>query len=132
MTDRPLSGGVLLLDDGAKIELRDGVARVPMQKDGAYHVSIAEQGDQVRLSDDYFIEVRKAMPPNVRIVRPGRDAKPNPIEEVTITVQADDDFRAARHGLALFSERRTGEDGRAWRNYREKGGGLHDAVPGRS
>lgn len=99
MTDQPISSGMLLLDDGTKIELRDGVARVPMQKDGAYHVATTEQGDQVRLSDDFFIEVRKAMPPNVRVVRPGRDAKPNPIEEVTITVQADDDF--ALRGMDL-------------------------------
>ena len=99
VTDRPVANGALLLDDGTKIELRDGVARVPMQKDGAYHVATAEAGDMVRLSDDYFIEVQKATPPKVRIVRPGRDAKVNPIEEVTITVQAEDDF--ALRGMDL-------------------------------
>jgi hypothetical protein len=53
----------------------------------------------VRLSNDYFIEVQKAMPPKVRVSRPGRDAKVNPIEEVTITVQAEDDF--ALRGMDL-------------------------------
>lgn len=92
-TDQPLSNGVLLLDDGSKFELRDGVARIPLQKDGVYHVATAvEHGDMVRLSNDYFIEVRTALPPSVRITRPGRDAKVNPIEEVTVTVDAHDDF----------------------------------------
>jgi len=70
-----------------------------MQKDGAYHVATAERGEVVRLSNDYFIEVQKAMPPKVRISRPGRDAKVNPIEEVTIQVQAEDDF--ALRGMDL-------------------------------
>jgi hypothetical protein len=99
ITDRPLSGGSLLLDDGTKIDLHDGIARVPMQKDGAYHVATAERGEAVRLSNDYFIEVQKAMPPKVHISRPGRDAKVNPIEEVTIQVQAEDDF--ALRGMDL-------------------------------
>jgi hypothetical protein len=99
ITDRPLANGSLLLDDGTKIDLHDGVARIPMQEDGAYHVTTAEHGDTVRLSNDYFIEVQKALPPKVRITRPGRDAKVNPIEEVTIQVQAEDDF--ALHGMDL-------------------------------
>ena len=99
-TDLPLSNGALLLDDGSKFELRDGAARVPMQKDGIYHVATAvEHGDMVRLSNDYFIEVQNAQPPDVRITRPGRDAKVNPIEEVTVAVEAHDDF--ALRGLEL-------------------------------
>ncbi len=99
ITDRPLASGSLLLDDGTKIDLQDGVGRVPLQKDGAYHVATAEHGDMVRLSNDYFIEVQKALPPKVRITRPGRDAKVNPIEEVIIQVQAEDDF--ALRGMDL-------------------------------
>ena len=99
ITDRPLANGSVLLDDGTKINLHDSVARVPMQKDGAYHIATAEHGDMVRLSNDYFIEVQKAGAPKVRISRPGRDAKVNPIEEVTIQVQAEDDF--ALRGMDL-------------------------------
>lgn len=98
-TDRPLTAGALLLDDGSRFDLRNGVARVPMQKDGVYHIATPERGDMVRLSNDYFIEVQKATPPSVRIVRPGRDAKVNPIEEVTVTVEAQDDF--ALRGMDL-------------------------------
>lgn len=91
-TDRPLSNGSLLLDNGLKFDVRDGVARVPMQKDGLYHIATNEHGEVVRLSNDYFIEVQKVQPPNIRIVRPGRDARVNPIEEVTIAAEAQDDF----------------------------------------
>jgi len=44
------------------------------------------------MSEDFFIEARKDNPPTVKIVRPGRDAKANPIEEVSIGVTAEDDF----------------------------------------
>jgi hypothetical protein len=108
ITDRPLATGSLLLDDGSKIDLRDGIARVPMQKDGVYHIATSEHDDMVRLSNDYFVEVQKAMPPKVRVSRPGRDAKVNPIEEVTITVQAEDDF--ALRGMDLHYSVNGGPD----------------------
>src|SRR5581483_6495247 len=96
-TDKPLTTGALLLDDGSKIELRAGeggwrIASVPIQKDGMYHIASVEQGEAVRMSEDYFIEAQKDQPPTVKIKRPGRDAKVNPIEEVTVAVEANDDF----------------------------------------
>ena len=99
-TDRPLPNGVILLDDDTRIPLKNGVARVPIQKDGLYHIASVEKGvehgigqdEDVRLSDDYFIEARKDTPPNVRISKPGRDAKANPVEEVPVQIEADDDF----------------------------------------
>ena len=95
-TDRPLANGALLLDDGTKLPLRSGadgmVASVPIQKDGMYHVAAVESGEDVRLSEDYFIEAQKDEPPEVKITRPGRDFKATPIEEVTVAVDAKDDF----------------------------------------
>src|SRR5713226_6826513 len=99
-TDRPLPNGVILLDDDTRIPLKNGVARVPIQKDGMYHIASVEKGvehgigqdEDVRLSNDYFIEARKDAPPTVRIRKPGRDAKVNPIEEVSVQVEAEDDF----------------------------------------
>ena len=44
----------------------------------------------VRLSNDFFIEARKAEPPNVIIARPTHDYRANPIEEVTVAVKADE------------------------------------------
>jgi hypothetical protein len=95
--DRPLLNGALLLDDGEKVMLRDGgantlIASVPIQKDGMYHIAAIESGEDVRLSEDYFIEAQKDNPPQITITRPGRDFKASPIEEVTVAVSASDDF----------------------------------------
>ena len=95
-TDRPLTTGAILLDDGTKLPLRQGagglVAMVPITKEGMYHVAAVEGGDDVRLSEDYFIEAQKYEPPEVKITRPGRDFKATPIEEVAVAVEAKDDF----------------------------------------
>ncbi len=96
-TDRPLANGQLVMDDGSQVTLGRGqgnwvTAQVKIEKDGAYHIAAVEQGDLVRLTDDYFIEARKDQAPLVRIARPGRDARVSPIEEVTVAVEGSDDF----------------------------------------
>jgi hypothetical protein len=96
-TDKPLANGALLLDDGSKIPLRAGasgslLAKVPIQKDGQYHVAALENGEDVRLTEDYFIEAQKDHPPEIKVTRPGHDFRASPIEEVTITTEAKDDF----------------------------------------
>ena len=96
-TDRPLKNGEILMDDGSKIALQSNTgnflsAKVPVEKDGMYHFAATERGESVRLSEDYFIEARQDQPPTVKIVTPRGDAKVSPIEEVTVTVEAADDF----------------------------------------
>ena len=59
-----------------------------MEKDGAYHVAAMDEGQQVRLSEDYFISTNKANPPEIAIDRPGGDYRASPIEEVTVGVKA--------------------------------------------
>ena len=63
-----------------------------MQKDGAYHVAAIDQGQPVRLSEDYFIATDKANPPEIAIDRPAGDYRASPIEEVTVGVKATDEF----------------------------------------
>jgi hypothetical protein len=75
------------------------MAKVPVQKNGVYHFAANEQGDSVRLSEDYFIEARNDDAPTVRITHPGSDAKVSPIQEVTVAVDAADDF--ALQGVEL-------------------------------
>jgi hypothetical protein len=96
-TDRPMRDGVLVLDDEKQIRLSGSEGNVykgtiRMEKDGVYHVAALDQGQPVRLSNDFFIEARKADPPNVIIARPGHDYRSSPIEEVTVAVKADDEF----------------------------------------
>src|ERR1700731_2119986 len=96
-TDRPMRDGVLVVNDEQQIRLTPGQGNVykgtvRMEKDGVYHVAALDQGQPVRLSNDFFIEARKADPPNVIIARPGHDYRSSPIEEVTVAVKADDEF----------------------------------------
>ena len=100
-TDRPLQGGQLQLDNAQnqpEIQLTGGTnnvyrGTVKMDKDGVYHVAGVEQGQPVRVSEDFFIEARKANPPQISLVRPGRgDYHANPIEEVTVAAKATDEY----------------------------------------
>ncbi|HMC59285.1 MAG TPA: hypothetical protein VKJ01_08850, partial [Candidatus Solibacter sp.] len=97
-TDRPLQDGQIQLDNGQQIRLAGGRnnvyrAAVKMDKDGVYHVSGVEAGQPVRVSEDFFIEARKANPPQIALVRPGRgDYHASPIEEVTVAAKATDEY----------------------------------------
>ena len=96
-TDRPLEGGQIQLDNGQRIQLTGGQnnlyhGTVKMDRDGVYHVAGVEQGQTVRVSEDFFIEARKANPPQISLVRPRGDFHVNPIEEVTIAAKATDDY----------------------------------------
>ena len=87
--DRPLKDGQIALDGGQTIHLTGGEGNkyqgtIHMEKDGAYHVAATDEGQPVRLSEDYFIATDKAKPPQVAIDRPGGDYRASPIEEVTV------------------------------------------------
>jgi hypothetical protein len=95
--DSPLKDGVLVGDDGQPLKLiplegNKYRGTIHMAKDGAYHVAAIDSGQQVRLSEDYFISTEKANPPSIAIARPGADYRASPIEEVTIGVKAGADF----------------------------------------
>ncbi len=91
-TDRPLENGVLVIAGGEPVRMDGGRARVPIRKDGSYYIASNEDGELVRLTDDYFIEAQPDTAPVVRIERPARDARVSPIEEVTVQASASDDF----------------------------------------
>lgn len=95
--DRPLKNGKLQLDGGETIQLTRGDGNtyrgsIRLEKDGAYHLADTDEGQQVRLSEDYFIATDKAMPPEVAVERPRGDYRASPIEEVTVSVKASDPF----------------------------------------
>lgn len=113
LTDRPLRSGTLLMDNGSKAELKTGdgnwlSTRLPITKDGAYHVVTLDQGELIRISQDYFIEAKTDEAPSVKISRPGGDPHVTPIEEVPVTVEAADDF--ALEGLDLHYAVNGGEE----------------------
>jgi hypothetical protein len=95
--DKPLSEGKLSIDDNTTIPLSNNAENtytgtIRMNKDGAYHVAALDQGQSVRLSEDYFIATDKATPPQISITKPGGDYRASPIEEVRVGVEAADQF----------------------------------------
>lgn len=102
-TDKPLAGGVIVLDDGTRLPLesngRVSRAELEVKRDGSFYFAALDGGAPVRLSEDYFIEAQPERAPEVRLTRPGRDAKVSPIEEVAVEAEAADDF--GLHGLEI-------------------------------
>jgi hypothetical protein len=96
-TDRPLKDGLMVQDDGTPLKLTPIAANtyqatLKMEKDGAYHIAGADAGQQVRLSEDYFIAANKAEPPQVAIAKPASDYHASPIEEVSVHVKGSADY----------------------------------------
>ena len=108
-TDRPLQGAQIQLENGQnqgqQIQLtagRNNVYRgaVKMDKDGVYHIAGVEGGQPIRVSEDFFIEARKANPPQISLLRPAHgDYHASPIEEVTLAAKATDEY--ALQGVTL-------------------------------
>ena len=96
-TDQPLPSGTLQLDSGQTVALtplgpHSYRGTIDMQKDGVYHVAAQIDSQPTRLSEDFFIAAPPPAPPQVAIVRPQRDYRASPIEEVTVAAQASDEF----------------------------------------
>ena len=98
-TDKPLNGAELNVN-GQKLSMvtAGAVAKTTLEveEDGEYYVSTFFNSDPVKLSDDYFIDVVSDNKPVVKVMRPGRDWKASNIEEVSIQVEATDDFSLDR------------------------------------
>ena len=106
----PLKDGVLALDGAQPVQLTRAPGgsgteyrgTIHMDKDGAYHVAGVDSGQQVRLSEDYFISTSKVNPPNIAIEKPAGDYRASPIEEVTVEVKAGADY-GLRHVSLHYS-----------------------------
>jgi hypothetical protein len=96
-TDQPLKDGQLVMDGGQTTHLTGGPGNtyhgtIHMENDGVYHLAANDEGQSVRLSEDYFIATDKAVPPEIAIVRPGGDYRASAIEEVAVDVKGSDEF----------------------------------------
>ncbi|HEY7671187.1 MAG TPA: hypothetical protein VIC71_03135, partial [Gammaproteobacteria bacterium] len=94
-TDQPLTSAMLVAND-AEIPLTTvgnvGTAELRVDADGEYHVATLFNDDRVGLTEDYLISLVPDKKPTVKIARPGRDWRASNIEEVTVAVDANDDF----------------------------------------
>jgi hypothetical protein len=94
--DRPMTPGELVIDDAAVDLSLDGnaaTATFTVTEDGQYFVAAKVGGEQIRLTDDYFITMLDDAIPEIEFARPGRDWSASSIEEVTARISATDDFR---------------------------------------
>src|SRR5690606_1458356 len=94
-TDSPL-GNAEIVANGERIAMQtDGTvstATLPVNEAGEYFVSTLFDETDIRLTDDYFIDVIPDEKPVVKVTKPGRDARANNIEEVSLRIEASDDF----------------------------------------
>lgn len=97
-TREPLPSPALILNDQALALTSRGneaSVRFRIDEDGQYFVGALLAGEQVRLSDDYFISLIEDRAPKVSFTKPGRDWKASNIEEVTARLSAEDDYAVA-------------------------------------
>jgi hypothetical protein len=101
-TDRPMSPGELVVDDQT-IDMRvagnSATATFTVAQDGEYFVAAKVGGEQIRLTDDYFITLLEDELPVIEFSRPGRDWSASSVEEVTASIAASDDFGIESLGL---------------------------------
>jgi Mg2+ and Co2+ transporter CorA len=94
--DRPMTPGELVVDDQLvplSIDGETATASFTVEKDGQYFVAARVGGEQIRLTDDYFVTMLDDELPEIEFSRPGRDWSASSIEEVTAHINASDDFR---------------------------------------
>ncbi|MBI4458688.1 MAG: hypothetical protein HY648_01350 [Acidobacteria bacterium] len=100
-TDTPATGGRLVMDNGKELPLqrtseKELQARWTLSQDAMYHVRLQDhQGQETRASQEYLIQALADASPQVRLLRPGRDLDPTPIEEVIVSFEGRDDVRLA-------------------------------------
>jgi hypothetical protein len=90
-----MTAAELVIDDQSTaldVDGETGRAEFTVVGDGQYFVAAKVGGEQIRLTDDYFITVLDDEAPKVEFTRPGRDWSASSIEEVTAQVTAKDDF----------------------------------------
>ncbi len=81
-----------------------------MDKDGAYHVAAIDQGSPFASPRISSSKRTRPTRPRLQSSRPGRDYRASPIEEVTVSAKATDEFGAERFVASLFREWRPRTD----------------------
>lgn len=102
-TTAPLPGGRLVMNQASREELNivgnQGSSAFTVLEEGEYYIAAVVGGEEVRISDDYFIRLNEDGKPVIEIVKPGGDYNASNIEEVKLNIDATDDYGLA--SLAL-------------------------------
>jgi hypothetical protein len=94
--DRPMTPGELVVDEQLiplRVDGNSATASFTVAQDGQYFVAARVGGEQIRLTDDYFVTMVDDDLPEIQFARPGRDWSASSIEEVTVRISASDDFK---------------------------------------
>ncbi|MDG2090158.1 MAG: hypothetical protein P8J61_03475 [Gammaproteobacteria bacterium] len=94
-TSGPLPAGELILNNTAQelsINGNQASTDFTILEEGQYYIAALVGGEQVRLSDDYFISLAEDGSPIIKLMRPGQDWNATNIEEVLSRVDASDDY----------------------------------------
>ena len=107
----PAGGGMLRIEPDAVEAPLEAVpdsgsgalaATLALEASGSYRVALAgPDGVPRTASRDYLIEVLDDLPPIVRFLRPGRDTRASPVEEIFTEVRAEDDYSVGRLEIRL-------------------------------
>jgi len=95
-SDRAMTPGELIVDEQAiplHINGDTATAKFRVGQDGQYFIAARVGGEQIRLTDDYFITLLDDESPSIEFARPGRDWSASGIEEVTARILVEDDFK---------------------------------------
>ncbi len=101
--DRVGVPAVLVLENEPRdLEVADSLARgtFTVEQSGHWHVAIEHEGEMVRISERFSIELMADEPPEITYVWPGRDRQATAIEEVALEFSVTDDF--AVRNLELY------------------------------
>ncbi|HLF10954.1 MAG TPA: hypothetical protein VJA26_07045, partial [Gammaproteobacteria bacterium] len=94
-TDQPVNAAELVAN-GERVAMQSNgtvnTATLQVSEEGEYFVSTLFNDDSVKLTDDYLISLVPDNKPVVKVLKPGRDWRASNIEEVSVRVEASDDF----------------------------------------
>ncbi len=96
VTDSVMEGPLLIIngeEDGLSQSGTTARGELDVKEPGHYRIATKFGEEIVALTEDFTIEVVPDEKPNVEILRPGRDYQATNIEEVPVSVSAQDDFR---------------------------------------
>lgn len=100
--DLPFTGAHLVRDGVARpmeVAGQVGTAEFRIDRAGAWHLAVLHQGEFVRVTEEFAIDLAVDTPPEVEFAFPGRDRSVTSIEELALRFRAHDDFGV--EGLAL-------------------------------
>ena len=110
VTNAPMESPLLVVNGEPGSLAQQGVTTtgsLTVKEPGHYRIATRFGDEIVALTEDFVIDVVPDEKPEVQILRPGRDYQATAIEEVPVSVQAQDDFRL--ESLALHYSVNGGE-----------------------